>query len=270
MKVSHLCGIGVAVTVGVVAALAVPSFARADGVSRSAPVVSERPFTWTGFYVGAHVGYGWTDTNRLRDLDYYNGPYSDFRPGNADGAFAGLQIGYNVQFQRIVAGIEADFGLSGITGSGQFPDYVGVRLPTDSVASVDIERYATVTGRLGFLARDGLLIYGKAGWGWVHANVSFTDRDPVGGCCTLDSGTDRERNLNGPVWGGGVEYALGRWGSVKVEYLHLNVGDTITHTATSTGYPAYPRFAHDIKDIDTVKIGFNILLNRDRDVAPMK
>jgi outer membrane immunogenic protein len=256
----HSFGIVVCATMGFVATLAASGVAQADGMP-AARVVVEQPLSWTGFYIGAHFGWGWGGDDRVRDLDGYN--YNgDFRIADNGGSMIGLQIGYNLQFQRVVAGIEADFGLSGFTAEGQFPAVA----PSDSNASVDVDRYATITGRLGFLARDDLLIYAKAGWGWAHTEVSFIDAvSPV----TLVRGIDRDRNLSGPVWGGGLEWAWSRWFSVKVEYLHFDLDDTITHTALDNFGDRW-RFDHHVKDIDTVKVGFNIRLNAARDVAPAK
>jgi len=261
--------LAVGAAIAAVATLGAASFAQADGMARRGKVAYERPFLWSGFYIGGHLGWGWQrDDNRLEDIDNYNGPGSSFRYEGADGAFGGVQLGYNWQLHKLVVGIEGELGLAAITAEGQFPPFVGVRQPTDSNASIDIDRYATIAGRLGVLAGDRLLIYGKAGWGWVHANASFIDADPTG--ILLVSGTGRSRTLDGLVWGGGIEYALSHTFSLKVEYLHFDIDDTIRHTATSTGAPANPRFAHHIGDIDTVKVGFNIKFDADRHVAPVK
>ena len=262
--VRHLNRIAVGAAIIAGATLGAASAAQADGMDRGAQAAYVRPFTWTGFYVGGNVGYGWGDNNRVRDLDGYN-PNGNFRIGDTDGASFGLQAGYNQQFQRIVVGIEGDGGFLGLTGAGQFPPFIGVRSPTDSAATVDMDYYGTITGRLGFTAGERLLIYGKAGWGWVRARASFTDSDPTG--TTLVSGLERNRTLDGGVWGGGVEYALSDWFSLKVEYLHFDISDTLTHIARSNTGSSF-RFAHDIEDFDTVKVGFNIKFNRD--VAPMK
>ena len=264
--VRYLNGIAVGAAIIGVATLGAASVAQADGMDRPGQAAYVRPFTWTGFYVGGNVGYGWGDHNRLRDLDGYNGVGTgDFRIGDADGASFGLQVGYNQQFQRIVVGIEGDAGFLGVTGAAQLPRFIGVRTPADSAATVDMDHYGTITGRLGFTAGDRLLIYGKGGWGWVRARASFTDSDPNG--TILVSGLERKDTLSGGVWGGGVEYALSDWFSLKVEYLRFAISDTLTHTARTSGGTPF-RFSHDIEDIDTVKVGFNIKFNRD--VAPVK
>jgi opacity protein-like surface antigen len=98
----------------------------------------------------------------------------------------------------------------------------------------------------------------------VRARASFSDSN---GSFTLVSGLERTATLDGGVWGGGVEYALSDWFTLKVEYLRFDISDTLTQTATSATGKSF-RFIHDIQDIDTVKVGFNIKFNRD--VAPVK
>jgi outer membrane immunogenic protein len=253
-------GIAIRAAIVWVATLGAAGVAQADGMARkeaAAPV--ERPFTWTGAYVGAHIGYGWGGGNQLSDLNGYLSGFnaSGFRVGEVDGAFVGVQSGYNFQFQRYVAGIEGDWGFLGTTGTAQFPPLVGVA-PGDSNATIDMDYYGTITGRFGFLAGERVLIYAKAGWGWVHTRASFTDSN---GDHTLVTGLERKTTLDGAVWGGGIEYALSEWFSLKVEYLHFDIGDTIIQTATTNSGNVF-RFGHNISDIDTVKAGFNIRFNR--------
>jgi outer membrane immunogenic protein len=261
----HLNRIAVGAAIIAGATLGAASAAHADGMERGAQAAAAyvRPFTWTGFYVGANVGYNWGDNNRLRDLDGWVG---DFRIGDVDGASFGLQVGYNQQFQRIVVGIEGDAGFFGVTGSGQFPGLTGLGAAStaESFATIDMDYYGTIAGRLGFTVADRVLIYGKAGWGWVRTRASFSDSN---GSFTLVSGLERTATLDGGVWGGGVEYALSDWFTLKVEYLRFDISDTLTQTATSATGKSF-RFTHDIQDVDTVKVGFNIKFNRD--VAPVK
>jgi outer membrane immunogenic protein len=224
-------GIAIRAAIVCVATLGAVGIAHADGMAQkgaAAPV--ERPFTWTGFYVGGNVG-------------------------RADGAFIGVQSGYNFQFQRYVVGIESDSGFLGAVAEGQFPGSVGVRTPADSAVTIDMDYYGTITGRLGFVAGERLLIYAKGGWGWVHTRASFTDSDPAGN--RLVTGLERKTTLDGAVWGGGVEYALSDWFTLKLEYLRFDIGDTIIQTATSPTGGVF-RFGHNISDVDTVKAGFNI------------
>lgn len=70
-------------------------------------------FNWTGFYVGAHFGYGWGNTN----WTFLAGPDTLNPPPRPNGVFGGLQLGYNFQINNIVLGLEADAALAGLRGT---------------------------------------------------------------------------------------------------------------------------------------------------------
>src|SRR5690606_21008463 len=78
------------------------------GSLKDEPIVVA-PFSWTGFYIGANVGYGWADA----DAD----PFPPGTPGlpfglnpdsEPEGWFGGGQIGYSLQSGSVVLGIEVD------------------------------------------------------------------------------------------------------------------------------------------------------------------
>ena len=74
-------------------------------------------FSWTGLYIGAHVGYGWSDA----DWQF------DATPGistnhSGSGALAGGQIGYNLQVRQFVFGAEADLSSAWLDGATACPD----------------------------------------------------------------------------------------------------------------------------------------------------
>jgi outer membrane immunogenic protein len=256
--------VGLAVVGG--ATFASIGLAQADGYTPGR-VAYERPYLWTGFYFGAHVGAAQT-TAKVIDVDGYNSVGGVTHESNDPNGFAGLHAGFNLQLQKVVVGIEGEVGVMGLNGHGQWAPFIGVRSNLDSFASFGMDGYATIAGRAGFLATDRLLIYGKAGWGGVQTHVSFIDQDPTG--ITLTGGTIVKKDLTGMVWGGGLEYAFGHRVTAKLEYLHFDIGETIRETATSTGVPANPRFDHRIGDVDTIKLGLSIKLDPVRDVAPLK
>lgn len=219
---------------------------------------------WQGFYMGLHIGQAWSDVG-VRDLDGYNPLGGGSFGYDVDNLFGGVQLGYNFQFNsNFVFGIEGELGVPPIDGGAQFPPYVGVRLPTDSLSTVDGNYYGAIAARLGFDV-GGFLIYLKGGWGFVDVDVNFIDNDPTG--LTLVSGTKKGETLSGAVYGAGVEWAISSMLSLKVEYLHMDVGDTVTVNAIDNGGTAR-RFAHDIDDIDTVKVGINVRFHREPPAAP--
>jgi len=146
-------------------------------------------FSWTGFYVGVHGGYGWSDSQGL-DLK---------------GGFGGGQAGYNYQINNFVWGIEGDIAGADISETDTFGP-LSVKVSFDTLASL--------RGRFG-VAYGNALFYGTAGAGWGHFKVSAS----AFGFSASDSVT-----LSGWTVGAGIEYAfLPNW-SAKVEYLHYGFG----------------------------------------------
>src|ERR1700737_3028889 len=93
------------------AALAVCSAAAADLPMVPTPVpvapVASAPaaiFSWTGFYIGGHVGGGF---DRSSWSDPFTGANNTFTSGA--GFLGGAQAGANLQFNRVVLGVEGDF-----------------------------------------------------------------------------------------------------------------------------------------------------------------
>jgi len=65
------------------------------------------PFSWSGLYLGGHVGYGWSE------IDWQDGIAAGH---DGSGWLAGGQIGYNLQAGRLVYGVEADISSGWIEG----------------------------------------------------------------------------------------------------------------------------------------------------------
>ncbi len=102
------------------------------------------PPIWTGLYVGAHLGYGWSKAEaEVSGLGLHVEAHDN-------GSVGGIQIGYNWQRGGYVFGIEADYDLLSDLNVG------------------------TVRGRLGFLANH-VLVYGTAGLAFADSGLAFAD-----------------------------------------------------------------------------------------------
>jgi outer membrane immunogenic protein len=134
-KIGMLAFAGLALSAFSSAALA------ADMAVKAPPPAPAPVYTWTGFYAGLNVGYGWGDWDANSNYPFlFNGQvtYSDpvhnligqgannnFCPAglsslcstkqNVQGVFGGGQAGYNFQSGNIVYGIEGDIQASGQT-----------------------------------------------------------------------------------------------------------------------------------------------------------
>jgi outer membrane immunogenic protein len=175
-------------------------------------------YFWNGLYIGGAGGWGWTSTKGL----------------NAEGDFGGAQVGYNYQTGNFVFGVEADGSLANIVSQPVTIPAFG--LPNDG-AGYRVDGLGSLRGRFGY-ASNGLLFYGTAGGGWVHAKA-----------------TDILNNVSEQNWKGGLAAGAGvEWGfmpnwSVKVEYMHFGVGNTTYFGAFNTGNV----------NVETFKIGVNYL-----------
>ena len=172
--------------------------------------VSDPSYDWSGFYLGATVGYGFGDT------EHFNPPG---RTGDLsiDGIVGGIESGYNFQSGALVFGIENSFSLSDISGShgpALFnPGPNSFNCGTGPCIT-EVDWLSTSRFRFGY-AIDNLLpfVAGGLAVGGVDATIPG---DP-----TLTAG---ESTQIGWTVGGGLEYGFDPNWSAKVEYLYVDLG----------------------------------------------
>ena len=74
----------------------------------SSPALADRPFSWTGFYVGAHGGWAQSPIDPAGDYPLTGAPTQ-----NVKGGFVGGQIGAQYQWgDWLVTGVEADISIA--------------------------------------------------------------------------------------------------------------------------------------------------------------
>src|SRR5262245_25005441 len=81
-------------------------------------------FSWTGIYVGGHVGGGWGRKDWADPTNFFGAAPFPFTQANRDheGFILGGQIGANYQLGRWVVGVEADASWSDIDGYAKCTD----------------------------------------------------------------------------------------------------------------------------------------------------
>src|SRR5712671_6969726 len=70
-----------------------------------APIAVDPAYNWTGFYVGANLG--WSFGRARTDVAIAGAPFA-FSSQRMEGILGGLQAGYNWQNGRALFGLEAD------------------------------------------------------------------------------------------------------------------------------------------------------------------
>ncbi|HYI27379.1 MAG TPA: outer membrane beta-barrel protein [Bradyrhizobium sp.] len=220
MKRSVLAGLGLL-------ALAVAPASAAD-LPRQMPYKAPAyvtSYNWTGFYIGAHAGYGWGNSDGL-----------DLR-----GGFIGGQIGYNWQGMGNpwVFGIEVDSAWADFGRSDTFGTPAGLV----SVSS-NANYQGSARGRIGY-AFDRTMVYVTGGVGWINNEVSINATVAP----FVIGAVDSQMHVGGVV-GAGVEHAFAPNWSGKVEYLYSAYGRETYFNTFGGGFSADA-------DTHTVKVGLN-------------
>ena len=191
--------------------------AMAADLAVRAPIYKAAPpvpvyFSWTGCYVGGHVGGLWA---RKEWTERTPGAFFGAAEGShdADSWLAGVQAGCDYQFAGgWVIGIQGDYAWTDADGSNvntTFPAF------TDNTR---IRSLSTVTGRIGY-AWDRFLGYVKGGGAWERDDYSVTTT--AGGVLAASARETR----SGWTIGVGGEYAFTNYLSGFVEYNYYDFGD---------------------------------------------
>jgi outer membrane immunogenic protein len=172
------------------------------------PNTPVRAFNWSGFYAGIHAGYAWSD---------------------ADGWFAGGQLGFNYQpaGSPWVWGIELD---------GAFADISDTATVGLISGTIEADHLGTLRARLG-TSVDRTLFYVTGGIAWVHNEISVT---------ALGTTVSASNTHTGWTAGAGVEQDFGGGWSGKLEYLYADFGSKNYFGVASGSF-----------DTHTVKLGLN-------------
>ena len=138
---------------------------------KDAPVFVPPP-TWTGFYLGGHVGGAWGELKNNYVYDpAWNWAADSWKTTN-DGVFGGGTLGYNWQTGAFVFGFESDFGAIGFSNTSKWAGGNGYGYYGDYWHKQDTSFYADVTGRLGYAAGPALF-YAKGGWAYLDNSATF-------------------------------------------------------------------------------------------------
>jgi outer membrane immunogenic protein len=201
--------------------------AKAADMPLKAPPPIVPIYTWTGCYVGVHVG------GKVSEADVHYGTHlvpafsgrQATDPIHMSGALGGGQIGCNYQFAGgWVIGVEADGSWVQSDGQG-----VETLFPTFRV-QVTETWLATARGKLGY-GWDKWMFYVTGGGAWAGVET----KDWGAGFIAQGAGLAaiQKNTLNGWVVGVGAEYALGYGWSIKGEYLYMDFQESTYFTPTT-------------------------------------
>lgn len=203
----------------VVAVAPVMQSVSANAADLGPPIASIIPyptFNWTGLYIGANIGGGWTGGNIADTLTG-----SSFAMPTQAGFIGGGQIGYNYQISpNVVLGVEWFMDGAANDNSNNTINVVSVPALNGNLLQVTTQTdwVTTITGRIGFTspAFDHWLFYAKGGGGWIQSQAALTN-------VATGASVSTTKTNGGWVAGVGMEWAfLPSW-TLKVEYQYLGL-----------------------------------------------
>lgn len=223
-------------------ALSAPAFAADLPVKAApAPMPVAPVVSWTGLYIGGHVGAGWGTVESDADIaGLLTLPVSSH---NTNGMLGGVQGGYNWQFGWAVLGVEGAWSWSDIKGTTPCLVVFSCGAKTKGLVSV--------SGRVGAVIANNALLYVKGGGVWARSDYSFGSPIPIGITSVTNSVT-----RSGFLFGGGAEYKFDpRW-SAFIEYNYMDFGTKdVDFSALAGG--VIPITAHITERDHLVKVGVN-------------
>jgi outer membrane immunogenic protein len=225
-------------------------------------------FSWTGFYIGGHLGGAWgTTESTLQDVTIdrqcpkevvavavealaikcvggsrtISGLGIPISQTQTNGFVGGGQVGYNLQVSSwAVLGVEGDIAWTDVKGTSPCVILLACSTKHDWLA--------TVTGRFG-VTYDRLMFYAKGGVAWADSTYKVA----LGNVAAISVSDTRF----GWVFGAGTEYAFAPNWSAKIEYNYIDFGNE--HYNFVFGNPGNSiTFGTDIKEkMHVVKAGLN-------------
>jgi outer membrane immunogenic protein len=229
----------------ILAVAATPAFSADMPVK--APRAAPAPipvYSWTGCYIGGHVGglFGRTKWDNPEGNDLGGG--SDFIRVQTDDYSrftGGAQLGCNYQVNSWVFGIEGDVAWANVDTR-----VVDDITNGDEFFRTKFDWYGTVRGRVGY-AFDRWMAYGTGGVAFTHIRAGYENFDSS---LTVLQSTDESTIKTGWVAGGGVEYALTNNWLLRGEALYYDFGNKVVAPSIGGGETAHVSFV-------VARLGFN-------------
>lgn len=211
-----------AAMMGASVVLALPAAAADLGPRTYTKAPALSPLTdWSGFYVGAHVGYAWGDQND--NLSATAGVMADHF--NIKGVNGGVHAGYNWQIGNAVLGVEGDFDASGLKGDRSFDQTVAGNRAVGSL-SFKNDWQGSLRARVG-VAADSWLVYATGGVAFanVASTLDLTRYRTCDGICVVSTGiSSASETLIGYTVGVGIERAIAKNWVARGEVRYTDFG----------------------------------------------
>lgn len=193
------------------------------------PTQEVSPSTWAGFYTGVMLGgqFG-RSTDKTGSLGY-NADNNEWNY-NASGLNAGVELGYNYPWRRMIVGPEIELGYIDMNGSGAQP----ASPASDTLGKSSSDFYTSFRARIG-ADFNHYLVFVTGGAIGVNYTKQVIDSCSIAPC----GGSTVNAKKNDFVWGytlgGGVERFLEKKWSLKLECLYFDLSNQSFYGTTPLG-----------------------------------
>ena len=188
----------------------------ADMAVKARPYVPPEVWSWTGFYIGGHVGAGWgtTETTLTGATITPPGAFGafsfPFAQNSRSGFLGGGQAGYNWQSGWAVFGVQGDIAGMDVKGTTPCLIIFSCKQKSDWLASA--------TGRIGATVLDRGLVYVKGGAAWMNTKSSVDLANFGIGGIASNNITNKDVTYWGWTVGLGTEWMITKNWSAFLEY----------------------------------------------------
>ncbi len=194
---------------------------------------------WRGAYIGGFAGAAWMDSTSATELSgEWNNNLNPINQVDRDAllpllnsgmtstsAIGGAAVGYNWQVDSLLLGAEADY--SALDGKNSTRSTVTAINPYQLEASTEVDWAATLRGRLGF-AFDRSLVYVTGGL--AVGERKFDQSIVQLNFPYVQTGASSSTKA-GWVLGAGIEHAVDDEWSLRLQYLHVDLGSASSGSA---------------------------------------
>ena len=192
---------------------------------------SPAAYEWSGFHFGGFAGWAWSELEASPLFTKEFGGNFYLLPGNSygfedDGFHAGVQAGYDRQWQQFVFGVAGEVGYLTFDKSAEDPNFLPSPFPDSrAVTRFQGDWYGSFTARAGVVLAERILLYARGGVAALNAEASTIDKCGRGPCGVLTIDARGDDVLWGWTVGGGMEVALDDHWSVGGEYRYFDFED---------------------------------------------
>ena len=189
-------------------------------------------YDWTGGYIGIQGGYAWGKSDAETDIDpeFTDIDTLDIDDFKANGFVGGAHVGYLLQSDAFVYGVEADIEYADLNDE---VDIVFDGAGDGGSGEKNIDWLGSLRLRAG-IAADRALFYATGGLavGGVSLETDLSQE-------ALDAGLtndDDDKTKWGWTLGAGVEYAVTDALSARIEYRYTDLGKTDVRVENEDGF----------------------------------